>query len=116
MTDPTTFDPGTITQLLADTGDDVEFVRDLVDTFAADAPALLQEIRTAHGDLETQRRAAHSLASNASTLGALELSRRARAVEYQAREGMAPASDALDGVAAALTEALATIEALDVWK
>ncbi|MCK9485560.1 MAG: Hpt domain-containing protein [Dehalococcoidia bacterium] len=117
MTHPATFDETTITQLLVDTGDDVEFVRELVDTFIADAPALLEELRAPAGaDLEAQRRAAHSLASNASTLGALELSRLARAVEHQARDGVAPSAAALDVVAAALTSAVASIEALDVWK
>lgn len=117
MTDTTTFDETTITQLLADTGDDVEFVSDLVDTFIADAPALLDAMRAPAGaDLEPQRRAAHSLASNASTLGALELSRLARTVEYQAKDGVAPTPEALDEVASALTAAVDAIEALDVWK
>ena len=116
MTEATAFDPGAITQLVQDTGGDVAFVRDLVDTFAAEAPSLLQQVRAAQGDLDAQRRAAHSLASNASTLGAVELSRLARAVEYTARDGATPSPDAIDEVGAALSAALAAIDALDVWK
>ena len=116
MTDATPFDPAVITQLVQDTGGDVAFVRDLVDTFAAEAPTLLRQVHEADGDLEAQRRAAHTLASNAGTLGALELSRLARAVEYTARDGTAPSPAAIDEVGAALHAALGAIDALDVWK
>jgi HPt (histidine-containing phosphotransfer) domain-containing protein len=49
-----------------------EFVVELVDTFAEEAPGMLAELRRAlaANDAETFRRAAHSLKSNGSTFGA----------------------------------------------
>ena len=60
-----------------------EFVVELVDTFAEEAPGMLAELRRAlaANDAETFRRAAHSLKSNGSTFGALELAAVARDLE-----------------------------------
>ena len=61
----------------------VEFVAELVDTFVAEAPLMLSEMRSARaaGDAERFRRAAHSLKSNSHTFGALALGALARDME-----------------------------------
>ena len=80
--DRTTYDG-----LVESTGD--EFVCELVDTFLADAPEMLGELRSALGthDAERFRRTAHSLKSNANTFGALALAALAKDVELG---GLAP--------------------------
>jgi HPt (histidine-containing phosphotransfer) domain-containing protein len=47
-------------------------VRELVDTFLAEAPSMLADLREslASGEAERFRRAAHSLKSNGNTFGA----------------------------------------------
>ena len=63
-------DPHTFDELQANAGAD--FVAELVDTFAEEAPPLIAEMRSAlaAGAAERFRRAAHSLKSNSSTFGA----------------------------------------------
>jgi HPt (histidine-containing phosphotransfer) domain-containing protein len=60
-----------------------EFVDGLVDTFLAEAPRMLAELRAAAegANAEAFRRAAHSLKSNASTFGAAPLAAMARELE-----------------------------------
>jgi len=60
-----------------------EFVGELVETFLAEAPMMLEELRTslAAGDAELFRRTAHSLKSNANTFGATALAGLARDLE-----------------------------------
>jgi histidine phosphotransfer protein HptB len=84
-------DRATYTALTETTGDD--FVRELVDTFLVEAPAMLDELRAAYaaGNADTFRRAAHSLKSNANTFGALTLARLAKHLELG---GMGPVSEA----------------------
>jgi len=60
-----------------------EFVRELVDTFFEEAPAMIAELRAALAarDAEKFRRTAHSLKSNSNTFGALGLGAMARELE-----------------------------------
>ncbi len=60
-----------------------EFAVELVDTFLAEAPGMLAELRRtfAARDADAFRRAAHSLKSNANTFGALTLGEMAKALE-----------------------------------
>jgi HPt (histidine-containing phosphotransfer) domain-containing protein len=60
-----------------------DFVVELIDTFLAEAPGMLAELRAARaaGDADGYRRAAHSLKSNANTFGATALGAQARAIE-----------------------------------
>ena len=71
----------TFQELQANTG--AEFVAELVDTFAEEAPQLLDEMRSAldDGAADRFRRAAHSLKSNSNTFGAQHLAEMARALE-----------------------------------
>ena len=80
-------DPATFEELTATTG--AEFVRELVATFLAEAPRMLDELRRALTDRDAERfrRTAHSLKSNASTFGATRLAALARELELG---GLAP--------------------------
>lgn len=82
MTAPV-IDPATFEQLQANAGAD--FVRELIDTFLAEAPAMLRDLRDAYevGDAERFRRVAHSLKSNGNTFGALRLGALARDLELR---------------------------------
>lgn len=102
-------DPHTFDELQAEAGAD--FVLMLVDTFAEEAPLLLAELRAAAaaGSAEHFRRAAHSLKSNASTFGALQLAEQARALEH----GGLPVADAvLDQLAQGLNDTVPALRAL----
>ena len=111
MTEPT-IDPATFAELQETAG--AEFVVELVDTFLAEAPLMLDDLRSAlaAGDADRFRRAAHSMKSNGNTFGALTLGAMARELELggldQALAGGAAPLDALAGeyarVAAALAE------------
>ena len=110
MSDPA-IDRATFDALAETTGAD--FVAELVDTFLAEAPAMLADLRAslAAEDAGRFRRGAHSLKSNGSTFGALALAALARELEQggleSARATPSPL-DALDAeyarVAAALGE------------
>ena len=93
---PAESDPGLEPALrsLRDLGGD-EFVAEVVDAFAADAPTLLASLEDSlrRHDTEELRRAAHTLKSNGATLGAAEFAERCRVVELRAKDGQ------LDGVA-----------------
>ena len=77
----TTIDRGIYDELTATAG--AEFVVELVDTFLAEAPLMLDDLRSAlaAGDQDRFRRAAHSLTSNGNTFGASTLGGIARALE-----------------------------------
>jgi HPt (histidine-containing phosphotransfer) domain-containing protein len=109
MTDAT-IDLATFAELQKTAGAD--FVKELVQTFLEEAPAMLQELRgaSASGNADDFRRAAHSLKSNSLTFGARALGAMAREQELG---GLVAAhqSNSLDAlareyarVAAALTE------------
>lgn len=74
-------DPQTFAELQANAGSD--FVVELVDTFAAEAPQMLAELRGSFdaGAANAFRRAAHSLKSNSNTFGASRLAELARSLE-----------------------------------
>jgi histidine phosphotransfer protein HptB len=88
--EPAVIDTVTFADLQANAGAD--FVVELVDTFAVEAPAILAELTAAFEEKAADRfrRAAHSLKSNSNTFGAGRLAEMARALEL----GGLPASDA----------------------
>lgn len=105
-----TIDLPTFTELQDTAGAD--FVKELVQTFLEEAPAMLKELRdaAASGNADDFRRAAHSLKSNSLTFGARTLGAMAREQELGGLVA-AQRSNALDAlaleyarVAAALTE------------
>ena len=66
----------------------VDFINELIDAFLDDAPNMIQGMQSAHDtkDIESFRRNAHSLKSNANTFGALELGMLAKELEFMAKE------------------------------
>ncbi len=77
----TTIDRGVFAELQANVG--AEFVIELVETFAQEAPTLIDAMRAAlgSGDLTAFRRTAHALKSNSNAFGATQLSELARGLE-----------------------------------
>jgi len=107
-----TIDPATLAELQETAG--AAFVVELVDTFLAEAPLMLDDLKSAlaAGDGDRFRRAAHSLKSNSNTFGALTLGAMARELELTGLDralaaGGAPLdalADEYSRVAAALSE------------
>ena len=103
-------DAATLAELEASAG--VDFVKELVETFFEEAPAMLAELKRAlaAGEAEPFRRAAHSLKSNANTFGALALGTLARELELGGLDAgrqsgaLARVDDAYQRAAAALAE------------
>jgi len=91
----TLIDRSTFGELQANAG--AEFVVELLDTFAEEAPQILAEMRSALADgaPERFRRAAHSLKSNSSTFGASHLAEMARTLELGGMPADATPVDAL---------------------
>lgn len=106
---PAVIDPHIFDELQANAGAD--FVLELVDTFADEAPRLLAELRSAlaAGAAERFRRAAHSLKSNSNTFGATRLATMARTLELA---GLPPNADAVDALAPEIDTTLAALRAL----
>jgi histidine phosphotransfer protein HptB len=79
-----------------------DFVLDLVDTFLAEAPIMLDDLRhaLAMNDAARFRRAAHSLKSNGNTFGAVALAAMARELEVG---GIGPVHEAGGAPLEALT-------------
>ena len=98
MTLPT-LDQAAFDHLLEITGNDLEFVDELIDTYLADAALQLEAIRAAasSGDAAALVRPAHSLKSSSANVGAMALADICRALEAAARTGVVP--DATERVA-----------------
>jgi HPt (histidine-containing phosphotransfer) domain-containing protein len=99
---------------LRDLGGD-EFLAEVVDAFSADAPALITSLRSSleRKDTDELRRAAHTLKSNGSTLGAAAFAELCRTVEQHAKDGrLAGVSQLVDRIEEeyrTLQEALASL-------
>lgn len=65
-----------------------DFINELIDAFLEDAPNMLNNMQLALDvkDIESFRRNAHSLKSNANTFGAVELASLAKELELMAKE------------------------------
>ena len=79
-------DKATFEGLKQMSGDD--FINELIDAFLEDAPNMLNNMKTAleEKDVESFRRNAHSMKSNANTFGAKELGTLAKELEFMAKE------------------------------
>jgi HPt (histidine-containing phosphotransfer) domain-containing protein len=99
-------DPAVFADLQATVG--AEFVGELVEAFAGDAPGLVAALRAAWGERagEPFRRAAHSLKANGLTFGAWRLAEAARALEAG---GPPPDAAPLDALAAEVDAAIAAL-------
>ena len=87
----------TVFAVLSDTVG-ADFIGELIDTFIEESPGMFQEMQQAlsAGDVDTFRRAAHSLKTNANTFGATDLAEQARDLEYMARENNLDVGDKLN--------------------
>jgi len=79
-------DKATFEELKQMSGED--FINELIDAFLDDAPNMLANMKSAleAKDVESFRRNAHSLKSNANTFGAPELGELAKELELMAKE------------------------------
>jgi len=79
-------DPKTFNELKQMSGGD--FINELIDAFLDDAPNMIENMHIALDakDVESFRRNAHSLKSNANTFGAMELGTLAKELEVMAKE------------------------------
>jgi histidine phosphotransfer protein HptB len=79
-------DPAMFNELKQMSGTD--FINELIDAFLDDAPNMIQNMHTALDtkDVESFRRNAHSLKSNANTFGATELGALAKELEMMGKE------------------------------
>jgi HPt (histidine-containing phosphotransfer) domain-containing protein len=82
----TVIDKATFEELKQISGAD--FINELIDVFLEDAPQMIQNMQSAvaAGDIESFRRNAHSLKSNAYTFGATELGALAKELELMGKQ------------------------------
>jgi|SRR5215216_1070987 len=75
-----------------------DFINELIDAFLDDAPDMIQSMQTAvtNRDVESFRRNAHSLKSNANTFGAMELGTLAKELEFMGKENNLDVGSRLD--------------------
>ena len=101
-----TIDQATFDELKETAG--AAFAVELVDTFLAEAPTMLAELRRAFaaGDADAFRRAAHSLKSNGNTFSARTFATMAKELELG---GMAPVKAAGGAPLAALDQEYARV-------
>jgi len=96
-------------------GGDPTIVAELIDMFLADTPQLLTDMHmaSAEGSAEKLQRAAHTLKSSSSTLGAQLLATRCGALEMLAREGrLDEASDLLRQIEADYEPTKSTLQGI----
>ena len=87
MSPQSEIDMATLEELQATT--DAEFVVEIVDAFCEDTPRYIAELRESltKQDVDTFRRAAHSIKSSSKIVGALNLASQAAELEQMARAG-----------------------------
>jgi len=105
-------DQATFEELKQMSGED--FINELIDAFLEDGPNMLNnmEIALESKDVETFRRNAHSLKTNANTFGALELGVQAKELEYMARENNLEIGDRLEKLNQAFSIAAAELKGM----
>lgn len=103
-------DQATFEELKQMSGED--FINELIDAFLEDGPNMLNHMQTALDakDVESFRRNAHSLKSNANTFGATELGVLAKELEYMARENNLEVGDRLKKLNQAFSTAAAELK------
>lgn len=105
-------DKTTFEELKQMSGED--FINELIDAFLEEGPTMLNNLQTAlqTNDVESFRRNAHSLKSNANTFGATELAALARELEYMARENNLDVGDRLENLNKVFIEAAAELRGM----
>lgn len=97
------------------TGDDREFLAELVATFLEDSKGQLAELQAAaaSGNAVDVRRGAHTLKSNGATFGIVRLAELGRELENRASEGnLTDAEELVAAIGGALADARPALEAL----
>ncbi len=89
-------DVTTFNELKEMSGED--FINELIDAFLEDGPNMIANMQAAleTKDVESFRRNAHSLKTNANTFGATELGTQAKELEYMARKNNLEVGDRLE--------------------
>lgn len=100
-----TIDQATFNELKQMSGAD--FINELIDAFLDDAPAMISQMQSAleTKDVESFRRNAHSLKSNANTFGAVELAGLAKELELMAKESNLEVGNRLESLRVSLGKA-----------
>jgi HPt (histidine-containing phosphotransfer) domain-containing protein len=93
-----------------------DYINELIDAFLDDGPGMIASMRTAltAQDVESFRRNAHSLKSNANTFGAIELGLLARELEFMARENNLNIGDKLEVLNEAFVTAAAELKGMRI--
>ena len=109
-------DEGILADLMASTGDDIGFVRELIQTYLTDTPMQFHGMSEAvdADDAAALVRPAHTLKSSSATVGAMRLSSLARELEMAGRSGSLDGSARI-GLDAARAEWQAVAAALDAY-
>ena len=110
----TVIDQATFEELKQMSGDD--FINELIDAFLEEGPNMLASMQIALDakDVESFRRNAHSLKTNANTFGATELGSQARNLEYMARENNLEVGDKLERLKEAFSVAAQDLKEMRV--
>jgi two-component system, sensor histidine kinase and response regulator len=109
-------DDRVLDEILESTGNDIGFVRELIETYLADAPPQLEAMRSAveADDAAALVRPSHTLKSSSAAVGAMRLSAVARELEMAGRSGTLEASTRAT-LEAALAEWRAAADAFGSW-
>jgi HPt (histidine-containing phosphotransfer) domain-containing protein len=109
-------DERVLAELMASTGDDIGFVRELIQTYLADTPMQFEGMSEAveADDATALVRPAHTLKSSSATVGAMRLSSLARELEMAGRSGSLDAAPRA-GLDAARTEWQVVAAKLDAY-
>ena len=93
-----------------------DFINELIDAFLEEGPNMLTNLQTAYEakDIETFRRNAHSLKSNANTFGATEMANQAKELEYMSRENNLDIGDRLEKLKYAFSAAATELKEMRV--
>lgn len=93
-----------------------DFINELIDAFLDDAPHMIQNMQTAvaTGDVESFRRNAHSLKSNAYTFGATELGALAKELEFMGKANNLDVGNRFVGLQEALGKVVEELKGLRV--
>jgi len=107
-------DNTTFNELKQMSGED--FINELIDAFLDDAPNMIQNMQTAleAKDVDSFRRNAHSMKSNANTFGATELGALAKELEYMGRENNLEIGNRLDVLKEAYAKAAEELKGMRV--
>jgi HPt (histidine-containing phosphotransfer) domain-containing protein len=91
-----------------------DFIDELIDAFLEDGPNMLNNLQTAleAKDVESFRRNAHSLKTNANTFGATELGAQAKELEYMARGNNLDVGDRLEQLKYAFSAAATELKGM----